>query len=71
VLPIVLDVVLIGLVIYDAFIVAQSGYDGDPPILAQVVFGLAPAAVGLALTLAVLRSRSTSALPPKPGNMAS
>jgi hypothetical protein len=71
VLPIVLDVVLIGLVIYDAFIVAQSGYDGDPPILAQVVFGLAPAAVGLALTLAVLRSRSTFALPPKPGNMSS
>ncbi len=70
-LPLVLDVVLIGLVIYDAFIVAQSGFDDDPPILAQVVFGLVPAAVSLALTLAVLRPRSRSALPPKPGNMAS
>jgi hypothetical protein len=70
-LPLVLDVVLIGLVIYDASIVAQSGYDDDPPILAQVVFGLVPAAVGLALTFAVLRPRSTSTLAPKPGNMAS
>jgi hypothetical protein len=63
--------VLIGLVIYDASIVAQSGNEEDPPILAQVVFGLVPAAVCLVLTLAVLTTRSTSALPPKPRNMAS
>ena len=67
--PLVLDVVLIGLVIYDAFIVAKGGYDEEPPILAQVFFGLVPAAVSLAVTLALLRSLRSTALPPKPGNL--
>src|SRR5713226_5482490 len=70
-LPLVLDMVLIGLVIYDAFMVAQSGHDEYPPILVQVVFGLVPAAASLALTLSVLKHHPGSALPPKPGKMAS
>src|SRR6202165_5441443 len=52
-IPMLLNVVLIVLVFYDPSIVAQRGYDDDPPILAQVVFGLVPAVAGLALTLAV------------------
>jgi hypothetical protein len=57
--PLVLDVVLIGLVISDVFTVARSGYDEFPPILVQVLLGLVPAAVSLALTLLVLRRAAT------------
>ncbi len=49
-MPIVLDLVLIGVVVYDAFI------PGDyPPIFVQVVLGLVPTALTLTSTLLVLR----------------
>ena len=69
--PILVDVAFIGLVIYDAISVAQTGHDQDPPILVQVVLGLVPAAVTLALTLLVLRRKPGAAIPPNPTNIAS
>jgi hypothetical protein len=60
--PLVLGVVLMGLVVYDAFTVAQSGHDQHPSIAYQIVLGLLPAAVSVALTLWVLWRHPAAAM---------
>ncbi len=64
VLPIVFDVALIGLVIYDAVSVARTRYDQNPPVLIQVIFLLVPAVASLTLLLPFLRRQADSLPPP-------
>lgn len=60
VLPIVLDVVFIALVIYDATSVALTRHDQNPPVFVQVVLVLAPAVVSLTLLLLLLHRQARS-----------